>query len=98
MNSQSRSMSPARMGQQDGARPMSPGAYNQPPRPLSPGPQSRRAQSPGPYGHAGGPQPMAPSQRRRSRSSSAAAREVRDRRASPPGPSPLGGSGPGLAM
>lgn len=94
-----RNMSPAPRNQpQSGMRPMSPGAYNQPPRPLSPGPRSsKRSQSPGPYGSAGRPAPMAET-RRRSNSSSQVARDVRERRQTPPGPSPLGGAGLGMAI
>lgn len=77
-------------------RPMSPAPYNQPPRPLSPGPQKpripanqKRSMSPGPYG--GGPAGVKPppSVGQRRRSNSASAMSVRDKRNSPPGPSPL---------
>ncbi|KAK5086740.1 hypothetical protein LTS08_007153 [Lithohypha guttulata] len=99
-----RSMSPGprKMGPSpNGMRSMSPGAYNQPPRPLSPGPRGskQRSMSPGPYGPSGRPAPMAPNQRRRSNSSSQTAREVRERRMSPPGPSPLNTAAvPGTAI
>jgi hypothetical protein len=87
------------------SRPMSPSSapYNQTPRPLSPGPiagspralrpQQPRSMSPGPYG--GGAQPgkmVAANQRRRSNSANAL--DVRERRNTPPGPSPLGGTAP----
>lgn len=99
----SRAMSPA-------GRSMSPGPYNQAPRPLSPGPLSpgprpqqrqQRSMSPGPYGGRGGPAPMGAHQSRR-RSNSASAMSVRDRRNSPPGPSNLRqgstAQAPGIAL
>lgn len=66
----------------------SPAPYNRAPRPMSPGPlRGQRSMSPGPYG--GGPQQRTnippPVARRRSNS----AAEVRERRNSPPGPSPM---------
>ncbi|KAL9619072.1 MAG: hypothetical protein Q9160_006248 [Pyrenula sp. 1 TL-2023] len=88
--------SPPPQGPLPQPRPMSPAPYNQPPRPLSPGLQKprspapqKRSMSPGPYG--GGPggvkPPPAVGQRRRSNSTGAVS--VRDKRNSPPGPSPL---------
>lgn len=76
------------------ANQMTPGQFNQAPRPLSPGPigrspnpqQSKRSQSPGPYGARTGPASMSTNQRRRSNSTGA----VQARRNSPPGTSPLG--------
>lgn len=64
----------------------SPSPYNRAPRPMAPGPHGgqQRSMSPGPYG--GGPQHPANNQRKR-RSNSAS--DVRDRRNSPPGPSPM---------
>lgn len=81
-----------------GPRAMSPGIYNRAPRPLSPGPmprpqQGKRSMSPGPYGAGGMQKPMTPVSQRR-RSNSAGALGVRERRNSPPGPSPLRGAGP----
>lgn len=93
-----RSMSPA--GSQ---RAMSPGPFNQAPRPLSPGPrpQSNRSMSPGPYGGRGGPPSMGGEKTRR-RSNSASALNVRDRRNTPPGPSNLrqgtNSQGAGIAL
>lgn len=92
---QQRPASPAMMGagQQRPASPASgrgsPSPYNRAPRPMGPGPNGsqQRSMSPGPYG--GGPQRPAviptPGSKRRSNSAS----EVRDRRQSPPGPSPM---------
>ena len=71
-----------------------PGAYNQAPRPLSPGPRpgQKRSMSPGPYGPGGYQKPMMPaSQRQRSNSAGAAGRDRREFL----GPSRLG---PGMAM
>ncbi len=91
------------------SRPMSPSSapYNQTPRPLSPGPivgspraprpQQPRSMSPGPYG-GGKPPGKIVAANQRKRSSSTGAVDVRERRNSPPGPSPLGGiaaAGPG---
>ncbi|KAI4200354.1 MAG: hypothetical protein LQ350_004002 [Teloschistes chrysophthalmus] len=65
----------------------SPSPYDRAPRGMAPGPHSgQRSMSPGPYG--GGPQRSnmpAPGTKRRSNSAS----EVRERRMSPPGPSPM---------
>lgn len=66
----------------------SPATYNRAPGPMSPGPfYGQRSMSPGPYG--GGPQqrPNVPPLASRRRSNSAS--EVRERRHSPPGPSPM---------
>ena len=77
--------------------------YNQTPRPLSPGPiagsprtlrpQQQRSMSPGPYGGGARPGKMVAANQRR-RSNSVSALDVRERRNTPPGPSPLGGSAP----
>ena len=69
---------------------MSPGLYGgDPQRSMSPGPYGggpQRSMSPGPYG--GGPQrPSIPLPAGKRRSNSAS--QVRDRRNSPPGPSPM---------
>ncbi|KAL8734965.1 MAG: hypothetical protein Q9181_002997 [Wetmoreana brouardii] len=65
----------------------SPSPYDRAPRGMAPGPHSmQRSMSPGPYG--GGPQQSnmpPPGSKRRSNSAS----EVRERRMSPPGPSPM---------
>lgn len=98
--SQSRAQSPA-------TAPSNTGAFNQSPRPLSPGPRpqppiQKRSMSPGPYG-AGGPVPMAVDQRRRSNSVNAL--PPKSINTSPTGPSKLGPAqstiaddGPGLAI
>ncbi|KAI9736653.1 MAG: hypothetical protein M1834_000857 [Cirrosporium novae-zelandiae] len=80
---QRRPMSPA--GQM---RPMSPAGQRRPgPPPNMRGPHAPRSMSPGPYG--GGPQPQPPRIPRESRRRSNSASAVRERRNSPPGPSPL---------
>ncbi|KAI4164608.1 MAG: hypothetical protein LQ342_001922 [Letrouitia transgressa] len=71
-------------------RPMSPnnGPYDRAPRGMGPGPHPvQRSMSPGPYG--GGPQqrPNMPHPATKRRSNSAS--DVRERRNSPPGPSPM---------
>ncbi|KAL8709413.1 MAG: hypothetical protein Q9220_005796 [cf. Caloplaca sp. 1 TL-2023] len=65
----------------------SPSPYDRAPRGMGPGPHSgQRSMSPGPYG--GGPQrPIIPPPGSKRRSNSAS--EVRERRMSPPGPSPM---------
>ncbi|KAL8968328.1 MAG: hypothetical protein Q9183_002513 [Haloplaca sp. 2 TL-2023] len=65
----------------------SPSPYDRAPRGMSPGPHAgQRSMSPGPYG--GGPQrPNIPPPGSKRRSNSAS--EVRERRMSPPGPSPM---------
>ncbi|SLM37513.1 SH3 domain [Lasallia pustulata] len=71
-----------------GRGPLPPATYNRAPGPMSPGPfYGQRSMSPGPYG--GGPQqrPNVPPLASRRRSNSAS--EVRERRHSPPGPSPM---------
>lgn len=77
-----RSMSPA-----SGRNSPGPALYDQSPRPRSPGSFAKqpRSMSPGPYG--GGPHrpPTSPGGRNRSNSAS----QVRERRNSPPGPSPM---------
>ena len=77
-----RSMSPA-----GGRNSPGPVMYDHSPRSGSPGPFTKqpRSMSPGPYG--GGPQrpPTSPGGRNRSNSAS----QVRERRNSPPGPSPM---------
>ncbi|KAL8656629.1 MAG: hypothetical protein Q9226_002611 [Calogaya cf. arnoldii] len=82
-------------------RPMSPSSgrgppspYDRAPRGMAPGPHGgQRSMSPGPYG--GGPQrPNIPSPGGRRRSNSAS--EVRERRMSPPGPSPMNPNAQGI--
>ncbi|KAL8673138.1 MAG: hypothetical protein Q9168_002435 [Polycauliona sp. 1 TL-2023] len=72
----------------------SPGPYDRAPRGMAPGPHSgQRSMSPGPYG--GGPQrPIIPPPGGRRRSNSAS--EVRERRMSPPGPSPMNPNAQGI--
>lgn len=64
-----------------------PGSHHRSPRPMSPGPfaNQTRSMSPGPYG--GGPQRPIPPLGGRRRSNSAS--QVREKRNSPPGPSPM---------
>ncbi|KAL8940686.1 MAG: hypothetical protein Q9211_002160 [Gyalolechia sp. 1 TL-2023] len=78
---QQRPMSPLSSGRG------SPGPFDRTPRGMSPDSRpAQRSMSPGPYG--GGPQrPSMPPPGRKRRSNSAS--EFRDRRASPPGPSPM---------
>lgn len=78
---QQRPMSPSSSGRG------SPGPFDRTPRGMSPGPHPvKRSMSPGPYG--GGPQrPNMPPPGGKRRSNSAS--EFRERRASPPGPSPM---------
>ncbi|KAL8999420.1 MAG: hypothetical protein Q9169_001734 [Polycauliona sp. 2 TL-2023] len=72
----------------------SPSPYDRAPRGMAPGPHNgQRSMSPGPYG--GGPQrPNMPPPGGRRRSNSAS--EVRERRMSPPGPSPMNPNAQGI--
>ncbi|KAI4249418.1 MAG: hypothetical protein L6R42_008999 [Xanthoria sp. 1 TBL-2021] len=72
----------------------SPSPYDRGPRGMAPGPHGgQRSMSPGPYG--GGPQrPNIPPPGGRRRSNSAS--EVRERRMSPPGPSPMNPNAQGI--
>ena len=70
--------------------PYGPGPNGRVPRPMGPGPMGPpngppRSMSPGPYG--GGPRSPQPHPAAKRRSNSAS--DVRDRRMSPPGPSPM---------